>query len=159
MDNLVSLAENGGRNAKTVLEQNAEGKNTFKANVLTYLIDGQTSAFKQFLCLPQFQIDEILMGCDVVHLFEHPEKMLAVHRGNGADGIQRDLAVIMRLHPVTGRRDALEDLQPRGGFYGLDILGEFIRVLVLHQQLLEQLADDHIRMERRERATAAAYFD
>src|SRR5579859_1884760 len=153
------LAELGGRQAKTALEEDTEGKQALKTDDLTYLIDRQFGTFQQLFCLLQFQIDQVLMGSDSIHLLEHPEKMLAVHRGDGADILQADLGVIMGVHPIPRRRDAFEDLEPGRGLYGLHILRPPIGILVLDQQSLEQLSYDHIRLQGGERTATAAQVD
>src|SRR5690242_1208644 len=101
MDNLL-FPETGWGNTESVLEKNAEGNHAFEPDGLAYFADGQASTRQQFLCLPQFAIDEVLVRRDIIHLLEHPEKMLAVHGGLGANVLQGDLLIIMGIHPVAG---------------------------------------------------------
>src|SRR6185437_5258026 len=74
--------------AKPFLKKHAERKGALEANGLTYIADGQVVVFEQLSGLFQLAIDEVLMWSDGIDLFEHPEKMLAVHGGDGGNRLE-----------------------------------------------------------------------
>src|SRR6185437_2161831 len=153
------LAEMGRGHAETLFKKHAERKGALETNGLAYIVDGQVIVFNQLSGLFQLAIDEVLMGSDGIDLFEHPEKMLAVHGRDGGDSLEGGAVLVVGLHPVFGRRDAFEDLKPGGGFQGLDVLRMFIGLLVLLYEVLEQASNRHVGLQCGEGAGTGAQID
>src|ERR1700722_2956538 len=99
------------------------------------------------------------MWSNRINLFEHPEKMLAVHRSNRRDLLQVDITGVVCFHPVPGGGDTPKYLQPGRSLDGLDILRMFVSLLVPHQQRFEEFPDLAIGLQRRKRRTTASQLD